>query len=190
MRVFCIAILAFILANCGHVPLSSLPKLKQMDFMTLDVEQLRVAVAMPEGLHVREGSAVIATGIRESAGRPALEERMILQEVQLDQRARTASNLPSRAQIFRIAEEDLTRLETLRRMVRERRQEDPDGTKGYLTVTSGACRSAALPTGPILVNTLLKTASDEAYFVLTRNVNLRSVIPARQLQSEIPACRT
>lgn len=188
MRCLCVAMMAVVLTNCGHVPLSSLPKLTQLDIMTLDVEQLRVAVAMPEGLRVRKDSAIIITGIRETTDKPSLEERIILQEVSIDERNPTTANLPAGTQIFRIAAEDLARLETLRAIVRRRKQDDPDGTKGYLTVTSGACRLDPLPIGPLFVTTWLKTAKDETYFVVTRNVNLRTVIHARQLQMQIPDC--
>ena len=89
----------------------------------------------------------------------------------------------------RIAKADIPRLEAMRETVRARRKTDPDGTKGSFTVTSGACRVAALPSGPLFVTTKLKTAPDEAYFVMTRNVDLRTLVSAQQLQTEVPDCR-
>ena len=189
MRTLFIVLLAFTLAACGHVPLSSIPKLKGLDFMTMDVEDLRVAVEMPEGLRVRPGSAIINIGVNESAGEPALQERIVLQQVPLAQNARQSAGLSSNAQIFRVAKADIPRLETMRETVRARRKVDPDGTKGSLTVTSGACRVAALPKGPLPVTTKLKTEPDGAYFVMTRNVDLRTLVPAERLQAEVPDCQ-
>lgn len=189
MRSIYVAMMAFVLVNCGHVPLSSIPKLKQLNVLTLDVQQLRVAVAMPDGLRVRKGSAVIIIGVRKTADEPALMERIILRETPVKERTNTTSDLPAGAQIFRIAGADVPRLESIRAAVRTRQQDDPDGTKGYLTVTSGACRSNALPNGPLLVNTWLRTDDDDTFFALTRNVDLRAVIPADKLQTEVPACK-
>lgn len=190
MRVLFGVLLAFALAACGHVPLSSIPKLKGLDFMTMDVEALRVAVEMPEGLLVRPGSAIITIGVNESAGGPVLQERIILRQIPLLQSARQSAGLSSDAQVFRIAKADIPRLEAMRETVRARRKTDPDGTKGSLTVTSGACRVASLPKGPLPVTTKLKTAPDEAYFVMTRNVDLRTLVSAQQLQTEVPDCQS
>ncbi|MCY6379600.1 hypothetical protein [Hoeflea prorocentri] len=190
MRTLFVVLLAFGLAACGHVPLSSIPKLKRMDFMTMEVEVLRVAVEMPDGLRVRPGSAIINLGLNESAGEPALQERIVLQQVPLSQSAGQLAGLAPNAQVFRIAEADIPRLEAMRETTRARRKVDPDDTKGTLTVTSGACRTATLPSGPLPVTTKLKTAPDEPYFTLTRNVDLRTLVPARQLQTEVPLCQS
>lgn len=188
MRCLRVILLVLILSSCGHVPLTSLPKLKQLNLMTLDVQQLRVAVEMPDGLEVRQGSAIIRTGLRETDTEPALEERIVLQPVQLDDAIKATANLSPRAEVFRIAATDTARVEVLRAAVRQRKKQDPDSASGFLTVTSAACRSAPLPPGPLLVSTKLKTAADETYFVLTRNVDLRAIIPAARLKTDIPVC--
>jgi len=175
------------LAGCGHVPVTSLPKLSKLDIMTLDVKQLRVAVDMPNGLRVRENGAVIAVGLREAAGGPAREERVVLEDVTNTERGPISDPSPQ-ARIFRIPQHDVARLEALRETIRQRKAAYPDDTKGYLTVTSAACRTAQLPDGPLRVNTWLKTSADEPYFILTRQVDIRSLVPRRDLALELPSC--
>ncbi len=186
MRRLLIVLCASALAACGHVPLSSIPKLSRLDMMTLDIEALRVAVEMPDELLVRRNSAIITVGLKESAGEPALQERFVLQQIPTDEVSGARPAPAANAQIFRIAEADLARLTALRDLIRIRKTEDPDGTKGFLTVTSAACRLARLPAGPLPVTTMLRTEPDEAYFIMTRNVDLRTL----QSPNEIPVCRS
>ncbi len=185
MRSILITILAFLLASCGHVPLTSLPKLRNLDIMTVDAGALRVAVVMPQGLRVREGSAVIVAGLNPSVAGPSVEETFVLEDVSATE---NTGALPQTAQIFRISESDLPRLEAFRTTVRQRRKEHPDDTGGQLTVTSGGCRTAALPAGPLPVDTLLRTERDGGYFVLTRGVDLRRLTRNADLTTQIPLC--
>ncbi len=186
MRISFTLVVALLVSGCGHVPLTSLPKLSRMDMMTLDAEQLRVAVDMPDGLRVQEDSAIIVAGLKESPAGSALEERFVLEEVETGV---AAGNLPAGAQVFRIAESDLQRLEALRAVVRERKRNFPRDTRGFLTVTSSGCRRGALPDGPLYVDTLLRTTDSEDYFVLTNDVDLRKLAPIAQLESKLPPCR-
>ena len=171
-----VVVIVLALAGCGHVPVTSLPKLSRLDIMTLDVEQLRVAVNMPDGLRVRE-----------DVGGPALEERIVLEDV-TNTEPGPASDPSPQARIFRIPQNDVARLEALRETIRQRKAAYPDDTRGYLTVTSAACRAARLPDGPLRVDTWLKTSADEPYFILTRQVDMRSLVPRRDLARELPLC--
>lgn len=177
--------IALLLAACGHVPLSSFNELRKLDVMTVDATQLRVAVVTPPELRVPRNSAVIVAGIRESADQPGIEETFVLKELSA---VDNSNNLPQRAQIFRISAADLPRLDAFRAIVQQRKEESPNGTKGYLTVTSGACVKAPLPSGPLPVDTFLQTHRNDPFFVLTRAVDLRRLKHSGDLISSIPAC--
>lgn len=185
MRAFCLLVVASLVAGCGHVPLTSLPKLSRLDMMTLDARQLRVAVDMPDGLRVQRDSAIIITGLKESPGGPAIEERFVLEELGFTE---PGGRPPEGAQVFRISEADLPRLSALRDQIRQRKQAFPKETSGYLTVTSGGCRTAPLPSGPLYVDTLLRTHDGENYFVLTKDVDLQKLVPAKRLAEKVPLC--
>ena len=155
-------LLMFLVSGCSHVPLTSLPKLNRLDMMTLDASQLRFAADMPVGLRVRRDSAVIEAG---------LKERFVLEEITPEE---AGGNLTKCAQAFHLSTVDLRRLEALRAMVRERKQNFLRDTHGYLTVTSSGCRIGPLPDGALHVDTMLKTADREDFFVLTNDVDLRA----------------
>lgn len=185
MRAPYLLVIASMVVGCGHVPVTSLPKLSRLDMMTLDARQLRVAVDMPDGLRVQTDSAVIITGLKASSAGPAVEERFVLEEVEFTEPGGTP---PEGAQVFRIPEADLPRLSALRDLVRQRKKAFPKETRGYLTVTTGGCRTASLPSGPLLVDTLLKTSDAGTYFVLTNDVDLRKLVPMKQLVEKVPLC--
>ena len=185
MRCFFLFAIAIAVAACGHVPVTSLPKLNRLDIMTLDLEQLRVAVVMPERLHVRDGGTVIVLGVKESVAGPALEERVVLAN---SMAAESGSGLPEGVQIFRIPPHDIARFDALRETIRQRKQAYPDDTKGFLAVTSNACRTAQLPDGPLPVDTWLRTSPGAPYFILTRRVDMRSLIPETDLNRTLPPC--
>ena len=99
MRATYLLVIASMVVGCGHVPVTSLPKLSRLDMMTLDARQLRVAVDMPDGLRVQRDSAIIITGLKESPDGPAVEERFVLEEVKFTEPGGTP---PEGAQVFRI----------------------------------------------------------------------------------------
>ena len=55
----CLLLLAGLLAGCGHVPLTSLPKLAKIDVKTTDLAQLRAGINLPADIRPLPGGVTM-----------------------------------------------------------------------------------------------------------------------------------
>ena len=90
---------------------------------------------------------------------------------------------------FKIAPADVPRLRALQDKIRQLKSKYPNDAKGFLSVSTAGCTTAALPQGALLVTTLIKTRNDQAFFILTKDVDLRSIVSKERLEMEVPQCK-
>jgi len=184
------SIMMMLVTSCGSVPLTSMWKLINLDFMTVDPAKIQVAVVMPGTLQVQEGGAIIVAGLQKSKRGPATKERFILQKTN-EPLSPGAANYPElNYEVFKIARQDVARLRALQDKIRQLESKYPNDSRGFLSVSAAACSSVALPQGPLLVTTLLKTRDDQAFFILTKDVDLRTIVPKDKLEAEFPPCNS
>jgi hypothetical protein len=90
---------------------------------------------------------------------------------------------------YQIDPADQGRLVAFRELLKEK-QKAKGGKGGALSISvrPEACRTAELPKGPVYFTTYLRTQETDGYVPLTRDVDLRTVLPGRDLAAEIPAC--
>ncbi len=191
MRTLLIAGLLLFISGCTQVPLSSLWKLYNLDMMSVDPSQIRVGIRMPQTLRVRRDGAVITMGVAKSKSGAEITERFILEATTKAERAEEFQ-LSNRSgfdyEVFKIADQDVPRLLAMREKVKIRKAKFPKDTSGFLTVTATGCRLGIVPEGPLPVTTLLKTRNDQEFFILTKDVDLRSIIAKDQWKTEVPPC--
>jgi hypothetical protein len=175
-----------LLWGCGHVPVTSLVKLARIDFETSDPAQLRAAVKLPVMLRPMPRGVVLRIAVK--AGRSEQETRdFMLRE--LPEPAELASEVSSEARVYayRLDDVDVVRLTAFRSELLARKRAGQGGGIS-ISVLPRACKTAELPDGPIYFTTYLRTAETVAYVTLARDVDLRSLVPARVIADEIPRC--
>ena len=144
----------------------------------MDAGQVQVAVRLPAAVRVRPGSAVLTLAARRVASDETLEGRFVLEKLDtaLASAELQAALRPGvRIEVFRIAESDLARLDSLQRWIRDWENEDPDDTQGSLTINVAGCRVGALAAGPVSASTYLRIDAAEDFILLTEDVDLRTV---------------
>ena len=173
-------------AGCGHMPVSSMVKLARIDFQTTDPERLRFAVKLPQALKARAEGTVLRITVR-LATRTEESRDFSLREV--DERDALAAEAEAGTEIatFAIATRDAAELRLFRAALIQKQK---GGSGGALTIAvkPEACRTAPLPSGPVMFSTYLKTAETNGYVPLARDVDLRRVDPNQDLAAKIPAC--
>ncbi len=173
------------LCACSHVPVTSLLKLSQIDLSTTDPAQLRVAVKLPQALRPLPRSMVLRVTARRKEG-PDLVEGFALREV-----SALAEGPPLQAEAepgTRIAVYGIDPAE-LPHVAAFRAQASAQGAKGGgLALEPQACRTGALPSGPLLISTYLRTVETGGYIPLTSGIDLRTVAPGRDVAAAIPPC--
>ncbi len=180
------------LAACGHVPVSTIYKLRKFDPTTFDPGELRVAVQMSDVIRDRAGATRLELRVSLKGGNP--EDRhysFILEQVlDLADSVLVAAAKPRMViRAYRLSAADAQRVRAIQKEALAARGSGHGQNRIELKVASGGCRTDALPAGPLLTNTFIRTGDSEGYIVLLKDVDLRTAIPAgRSIDDELPPC--
>jgi hypothetical protein len=183
--------IAFLLAGCGHMPVTSMIRLARADLAATDPAQLRAAVKLPRVLKLKPAGVALRIGVKLANGEENTQD-FVLREVSdpADVVALHAELEPN-TQIFayRLDPAEASRLAAFRDALKKK-QEASGRRGGNLTITvrPDACRAGDLPDRPVYITTYLKTAETGGYVPVARDVDLRTVVSGRDLTQEIPAC--
>jgi len=186
-------LVAALVAGCGHVPLTSLPKLSRIDFKTTNLADLRAGVSLPAEIRpLADGVRMTVTVNPRDGGRH--ERSMALEEVRdpAELAALPVVVTPGRRfTVYRLRLVDAANLTAFR----AERILTPDGKNhpGTLSVrVDKVCRTAEFGDKPIPVTSYLKTSETRDYVMLTRDLDLRDAVKETDAKAEltdlIPPC--
>lgn len=184
---------AGLLAGCGHVPLTSLPKLAKIDVRTTDLAQLRAGISLPADIRPLPGGVTMTITALPKDGRRH-ERKAVLEEV------RDAAELASlpvlaapgrRFTLFRLSAADVARLGAFREEMFAGPQQS--GNRGSLSLGADkACRLGDLSAEPVTMTGYLRTSETQDYVLLMRDFDLteavRAIDPKVDLATAIPPC--
>ncbi|MBL4787203.1 MAG: hypothetical protein JKY49_17475 [Cohaesibacteraceae bacterium] len=188
MRKSIVILLLLILVGCGHVPVTTMYKLRNFDPLTIDPAAIEIAVSLPGSIHLTKDNFRIVLG-----GSSKLHENSILENFRLVEIAnyagsRKAGLLPAPGlhyQIFSIAPLDIERFNATRTTVGQWKLSDNAGTTGKFNVDITGCIDGILLPGPLLAATWLKPGPDARFIRLTNNIDLRKINDQRVLAEDI-----
>jgi hypothetical protein len=182
------------LGGCGHMPITSMLKLARIDFANTDPAQLRAAVKLPRVVRPQPQGMALRIGVKISSGQGEHEEfqDFVLREVSDPKDVLVLHReLDADTHVFayRLDPAEVARLSAFRDALKGR-QAASGGSGGSLTISirPQACRTGELPRQPITLTTYLRTAETGGYVPLTRDVDLRTIDPQRDLAAVIPPC--
>jgi len=171
----------WLLAGCGHVPVPAMIELAQLDPLTVDAREIRVAVRMPVALRAKPDGVEMIFGATRKRPNKKMAETFILAEAEnpnLTPALRAAQKPGFHIAVFRIAESDLYRLEAVRARIREWKADKKGETEGVLSVNASGCWRDQPVEGPVPVSTFLKLDRGSDFFVMTRDIDLFDMIAA------------
>jgi hypothetical protein len=176
--------------GCGHVPVTSLIKLAQIDFANTDPARLRAAIKLPRSVRPRPEGVALRLGVKIANGHEAFEDFVLREVSEPAEVLALHRELEPDTHIFayRLDGAEVTRLNAFREALKKK-QEATGGRGGALTIAirPEACRTAELPSRAVYVSTFLKTAETGGFVPLTRDVDLRT-IAGRDLAAALPPC--
>lgn len=158
------------LAGCASVPVGSLIQLSRTDVMATDLAELRAALWLPAELHPLPDAARLAVVVKRE-GRP--DETLDLALVASTDPADIAAFPPSNGHylVYRLGAEDLARLDAARRAILA---EPRPGSMALSVGIREFCRTGAIPAGPLVASSYLRTSEIGAYVPLIERFDLRS----------------
>jgi hypothetical protein len=174
------------MAGCSHMPVTSMVKLARVDFETSDPAQLRAAIKLPRTLRPQPNGVTLRLAVQ--VGRAPEEARdFMLRELPEPAELTREAGAGSHIFAYRIDDADLARLAAFRAELMAKKSSGQRGSIS-ISVRPQACKAGELPDGPIYFSTYLRTAETKDYVALTRDVNLRSIVPNAAVVAEIPRC--
>jgi len=197
MRTFTLScsLFAGLLAGCGHVPLTSLPKLSKVDIRTTRLAELRAGISLPADIRPLPGGVTMTiVALPKDGGRH--ERKAVLEEVR---DAGELAKLPvvaapgRRFAVFRLSDGDAARIGAFREEMFIGPQNS--GNRGSLALMAEkGCRLGDLSGKPIPMTSYLSTSETQDYVLLTRDIDLREAVreadPKLDLATAIPPCDT
>jgi hypothetical protein len=178
------------LSACTSVPVASLWKLSRIDFMTSDLNRMRVAITLPAAIKPRKSGVKLETKI-QSGDLPPWDEKFTLVESSASaDRVGLPGDIASTTEtfVYRLPDEGIARLEKIRSNVKTAQAV---GKKGSLSIgisVKDFCKVGQLPKGSVLITTYLASSETEGYVVVTKDVDVRSDATASKALDEIVAC--
>lgn len=186
-------VVASLLGACGHVPLTSLPKLAKVDVRTTDLTQLRAGISLPADIRPLPGGVTMTiVALPKDGGRH--ERKVVLEEVR---DAAELASLPVPAApgrhftLFRLSAEDAARLAAFREEMFAGPQNS--GNRGSLGLGADkACRLGEPSAKPVTMTGYLRTSETQDYVPVIRDFDLTQVVraidPKVDLATAIPPC--
>ncbi|QCI68986.1 hypothetical protein E8M01_01480 [Phreatobacter stygius] len=178
------------LSGCFGVPVSSLPRLMRLDFLTMDFNEVRAGLRLPAMLALRPGDATMSIKTR-AEGRPETVDRFVLVETTAPaERAGLAGQArPGFAlSVWRVDPNDVPRLAAIQALGRDSRTSGPRIRGSVEIRVAGGCARSAIPDGPVRISSFLKPAREESFITLTEDTDLRAAIAAADWQDKVPRC--
>ncbi|SIQ23282.1 hypothetical protein [Bosea sp. TND4EK4] len=187
-------LLASLAAGCGHVPLTSLPKLSRIDIRTTELSQLRAGISLPADIRPLPGGVTMTIVALPKDG-SRHERKAVLEEV------RDATELASlpvlaapgrRFTVFRLNAADAARLGAFREEMFTGPQNS--GNRGSLALGADkACRLGEPSTKPVTMTGYLRTSETRDYVPVLRDFDLteavRAIDPKVDLAAAVPPCK-
>ena len=182
---------AILLSGCSTIPLTSIPKLMRIDFMTTDLSRMRVAIALPLSLAPKAGGVVMEMKYRVAENPEQQENLLLVQSSALADKV----GLPidaTREQavfVFQLLPKDVERLNALRAKVAAAKQAHEKGSLGLGISAKQFCKVSAPPSGTLLSTTYVLTSETESYVTMAQNFDLRSDPQVAEGLTQLEACK-
>jgi len=178
-----------LLSGCSSVPLTSLPSLSRIDFMTTDLNRIRVAVALPSSLSPSPRGVVMELKYRQGAD-PETVQQLKLQEVTEPQGQFGLPPAPAETpnlHVYTLPPEEAGRLDLIRQRAKARGGEK--GSMSFGISVSEFCRVGPIPSGPLMMNLYLLTSETQSYTQLSSNLDIKTSAQMANALNKLEDCR-
>jgi hypothetical protein len=178
------------LAGCVGMPVSTMLKLRGVDFGTTDLAELAAGLQLPAVLRPQPDSVRLSLTVRPGDG-SRIERRFALlpSPVASDRAELERFAAPGMAlHAYRLAPDALASLDAFRKEVLTRKAGAASRPQVTLAVAAEACRDGPLADGPVPLTSYLRTGETDGFVVLLGGLDLRDLADAATLDARLPPC--
>lgn len=181
-RISALLLVLVVLPGCSslyvmsHVPLATMSRLSALKVADIEPAQVRVAARMPDHIEPRKDGVKVTIAIGQTKLELILEPAVEAQELAALSRFRRAG---TRLWSYRLSAADSARLQRIMATAGQRQ----------VSIAAGvdACRRGSLGSEPLPTTTFLRSDTT-GFIVLAEDLDLRSVVPERDLALKVPPC--
>lgn len=182
------AALLFFLSACGHVPLATLVKLNDFDFLKTAPETLRIAVKYPDSIRIPEGAAQMRLTLQEkSSGKMLMKEELAFEQVETPaEKAELAAELQTgwHLEIYRLPKSKIPVFKKFQSRLAAMDTAERDKVNGSMDISVDGCLATDKKPDRIVVSTFLKAPELGGYVPLLKNADLQSLMAAEGLDGD------
>lgn len=184
-RIFALLLVLTLMSGCSslhvmsHVPLATMSRLSALKLTDIEPAQLRVAARMPKHIEPRKDGVKVTIALGQTKTELLLEPAVEAHELAALSRFERAG---TRLWSYRLSVTDSARLQQMIAAAASSGQRQVSIAAGV-----DACRRGSLGSGPLPTTTYLRTDAT-GFIVLAEDLDLRSVVPERDLASKVPPC--
>lgn len=188
-----LVLFALPLAACGHVPVSTMWALRNLDATTLDPALLRAAVRLPDAIEPQPGGVRLEIGWwREGEEDKKRVVKFVLQETSSPADVEPLAferKAGTRLWVYRADPADIPRIRALQAEAQDEKAKAPGKTHGSLGVSADACHRGEFADGPILMTTFLRVDLQRGYLPVVKDLDLRTGdTRVKSLDELVPPC--
>jgi hypothetical protein len=182
--------LVLLLGACGHIPVMSMLKLARIDFKTTDPARLRIAVKLPSSIKPQRDKLRLRITVQIPNSADTVQDFVLSEISDPAELAMLRKDVDAGAHAFayRLDMAEANKLAAFREELLRKKQEGSRGGGLKIDVVPEACRSGEVVSGAVPFTTYLRTPETDGYLTLAEDVDMRTVVPGRDLVSEMPAC--
>ncbi len=175
-------------SGCGHMPITSIYKLRNFDPATTDISQLRVGVRLPEAFRLRPDGVQLIAAAQDKTGRQLRKEVFKLRPVtSANERALLGAHrrLGTSIYAYHLSSRDIARFNQIRQFIKAGK---PQGIGGSLGVDTDACRTTKQRPDKIPVSTFIMSSETQEFVPLVVDFDLLSNFDRKEIHKAIPVC--
>lgn len=171
MRLTFAFVIMCVLASCASLVPSTLYHLQSLDPLTADPAGIEVMLALPAGLQVAPGSAIMTLQAKGSSGEVSEAFVLVRRPAQVE-----ADDTPRIADVFKIADQDIARMKATQDRIAEMKKSDSGKTTGSLSVSLGGCGVGDGPSRDARASVFIRTSGDAPFLPLVKDATVRELI--------------
>jgi hypothetical protein len=183
-------LVGLLLTGCGNMPVVSMLKLSRINFQTTDPASLRIAVKLPASIKPQRDRLRLRLTVQLPGGADTTQDFVLSEISDPAELAMLRKEVDAGASIYayRLDTAEARKLAAFRDDLLRKKQEGSRGGGLKINVVPDACRSGEIASGAVPFTTYLRTPETDGYVTLAEDVDIRTVVPGRDLVSEMPAC--
>ena len=181
-------VLVLLLCGCAAMPIGSIVPLARIDFMTTDLEKLRVAVQLPAMMRPGPNGVKMDVTLTADNGPAEITSLDLLETTEPADLAGLPDPRRPGTRVYRLAPADVERFDAIRAKLAELKAAHRSGSLGIGIATREFCVTSPLPAGPLPHSSYLETSETGTYVTLLEGFDMRSDPKIADALAQVPTC--